>query len=528
MIDGLMLAGRVLLAAVFLVAGVAKLLDREGSRRALLDFGVPGILAPWVAVWLPIAEVGVSLALLPLATAWPASIAAFSLLLLFTLAIGLSLAHGRKPDCHCFGQIHSAPAGLSTLIRNALLAGVAGFVAWNGGDSPGPSVIGGLSESTRIEQLGVLGGLALLCLAGVQAALLVQVLRQQGRMLLRLEAIEAGRGDSAEDPAGTHAALGLPIGTQAPGFQLKSIVGAEVSLESLLHAGKPLLLFFTNPKCGPCMSLMPEITRWHGEKSSAASIVLVSRRNRVHRTISQRSPTSARPSILIQKEREVAESYQSLWDPGGRAGPPRRYSRQRARDGGRSGGRPHSGIPRGQSRERAGGERGRATAVPRASRAQRQASLPRELSRPPHPAAVLESELRLLCADVGRPEAVGCEPSGRCSEADRGELRYRRTESRHGIARADHVRFQGGWRALPLAPTERRWPSCSTWKAAWLHALPREPRRCSLLQVRATPKRWPDHHSSSPLSEAARHGRLALRVEVLEATLCRPSQLLPS
>ncbi len=127
-----------------------------------------------------------------------------------------------------------------------------------------------------------------------RAALLVQVLRQQGRMLLRLEAIE-GRARRFGGGSRRHALLpsGFPIGTQAPGFQLKSIVGAEVSLESLLHAGKPLLLFFTNPKCGPCMSLMPEITRWHGEKSSAASIVLVS--EEPHRTISQRSPTSARP-----------------------------------------------------------------------------------------------------------------------------------------------------------------------------------------------------------------------------------------
>ncbi len=36
-----LLIARVLLAAVFLVAGLAKLADLAGSRQALRDFGVP-------------------------------------------------------------------------------------------------------------------------------------------------------------------------------------------------------------------------------------------------------------------------------------------------------------------------------------------------------------------------------------------------------------------------------------------------------------------------------------------------------
>jgi uncharacterized membrane protein YphA (DoxX/SURF4 family) len=37
---------RLLLAVVFAVAGLAKLADRAGSRQALVDFGVPALLAP--------------------------------------------------------------------------------------------------------------------------------------------------------------------------------------------------------------------------------------------------------------------------------------------------------------------------------------------------------------------------------------------------------------------------------------------------------------------------------------------------
>ena len=43
--DAALLIARLLLALVFVVAGVAKLADRAGSRQAAVDFGVPVSLA---------------------------------------------------------------------------------------------------------------------------------------------------------------------------------------------------------------------------------------------------------------------------------------------------------------------------------------------------------------------------------------------------------------------------------------------------------------------------------------------------
>ena len=43
--DAALLEARLLLASVFVVAGVAKLADRAGSRQAMADFGVPTLLA---------------------------------------------------------------------------------------------------------------------------------------------------------------------------------------------------------------------------------------------------------------------------------------------------------------------------------------------------------------------------------------------------------------------------------------------------------------------------------------------------
>jgi uncharacterized membrane protein YphA (DoxX/SURF4 family) len=124
----LVLVLRLILAGVFVVAGVAKFLDRPGSRRAIVEFGLPAWTAPPVAVLLPLAEITVALLLLVPRTVTVGAAGALSLLLAFTVGIAWNVARGRHPDCHCFGQLYSAPAGPSTLVRNGLLALAAGAV----------------------------------------------------------------------------------------------------------------------------------------------------------------------------------------------------------------------------------------------------------------------------------------------------------------------------------------------------------------------------------------------------------------
>jgi hypothetical protein len=68
----------------------------------------------------------VAAALLVPASAWWSALAAIALLLAFVAAISASLARGRAPDCHCFGQVHSAPPGRGTLLRNTCLAALGG------------------------------------------------------------------------------------------------------------------------------------------------------------------------------------------------------------------------------------------------------------------------------------------------------------------------------------------------------------------------------------------------------------------
>lgn len=105
-----LLITRLLLAAIFVLARVAKLADRAGSRRAFIDFDVPVSLALTVGgILLPLTELAVMAALIPAPSAWWGAFGELVLLLLFIT--GINLAHGREPDCHRFDQLHSSPAG---------------------------------------------------------------------------------------------------------------------------------------------------------------------------------------------------------------------------------------------------------------------------------------------------------------------------------------------------------------------------------------------------------------------------------
>src|SRR5919107_753651 len=163
-----MLVARLLLALVFGAAGVAKLADREGSRQAIIDFGLPSALAAPLGLLLPLGELAVAATLLPASTAWWGALGALGLLSVFVVGITYNLARGRKPDCHCFGQLHSAPAGWNTLARNGVLAAVASFVLWEGYEGgAGPSALSWLGAFSMAQLLGLLGGaLVLALLAG--------------------------------------------------------------------------------------------------------------------------------------------------------------------------------------------------------------------------------------------------------------------------------------------------------------------------------------------------------------------------
>jgi hypothetical protein len=221
----ILLIARLLLAGVFGVAGIAKLSDRDGSRQALVGFGLPGALANPLAILLPLAELLAAIALLPTVSSWWGAVATLALLLFFIAGIAVSLVQGRRPVCHCFGQLYSAPVGWPTLARNVALAVVAVVIIWQGWENPSPSAFGWLVDLPSPEQVSMLGAALALALVAVNCWFSVQLLRQNGRLLLRIEALEANKtAGNTVAPVPTSAPTltnsGLPIGSPAPSFAL--------------------------------------------------------------------------------------------------------------------------------------------------------------------------------------------------------------------------------------------------------------------------------------------------------------------
>jgi thiol-disulfide isomerase/thioredoxin len=277
-VSPLVLVFSLTLAAVFAAAGVAKLLDPRGSREAAKAFGVPERLAGLVARGLPLAEIAIAVLLLPTATRWYAATAALGLLLAFCAAIARVMARGEAPDCHCFGQLHSKPAGWSALGRTGLLAAVAGFIVIAGREDGGASVFGWISRLEGVEWLVLALAVALAAVVAVGGYAVVHVLRSYGKVLVRLEALESrlrAAGFDLEEPDEIPE-LGLEPGTPAPDFALASTTGERVSLGALRESGNPLLLLFTSPTCEPCSHLMPTVAEWQREHADELTVALLS------------------------------------------------------------------------------------------------------------------------------------------------------------------------------------------------------------------------------------------------------------
>lgn len=252
----------IVVSLVLVVAGISKLRDRERTATMLIEFGFVRSMSRSAAIILPVVEIATGLALL-----WPptAAVGAFLALMLlggFTLAIIYSLLQGRHPQCSCFGQAQSLPISWVTAWRNSVLTMAAAVLV----ASPGQMSNGLLGELAAL--LGRSGSTNVLLLTAASILVLIQawtnvnVIRQQGRLLLkidnleyRLEAAGIALSDSSES------VRGLPLGAPAPEFSATTLDGRATSLQGILH-NRPLALVFVNSDCKPCASLLPELERF--------------------------------------------------------------------------------------------------------------------------------------------------------------------------------------------------------------------------------------------------------------------------
>jgi thiol-disulfide isomerase/thioredoxin/uncharacterized membrane protein YphA (DoxX/SURF4 family) len=288
-VDAVLLSIRCALAVVFVVAAIGKLLDLGGSRRALEEFGVPARAARLGGVGLPIAELAVAIALMLRPTARWGALGALLLLLAFSGGMARALSRGEAPDCHCFGQIHSEPAGISTLGRNAVLALAAAVIVVAG---PGPSVDGALG-GLHGAQIALV---ATSVLAAVLAVAVAQLWADRRRLGSELDAARV-----AEAPPG------LPRGTPAPDFQLAAVRGTAGSLTKLSERARPTVLVFVSTGCGPCLTLLPSLGHWQDALSSSVRLATIFEGEREE--IERLSAEHELNLVMAQRERETFELY---------------------------------------------------------------------------------------------------------------------------------------------------------------------------------------------------------------------------
>jgi uncharacterized membrane protein YphA (DoxX/SURF4 family) len=137
-----LLASRLVLAVVFIVAGALKLRDPVGFANDVANYQFMPALAPLLAATLPCLEIVVGLALL--FTRWrrAAALCAAALMAMFTVAAGTAYARGLDVACGCFGSTSGA-ISWTTLVRDlALLVAAILVVALERRSSPEPSVLG--------------------------------------------------------------------------------------------------------------------------------------------------------------------------------------------------------------------------------------------------------------------------------------------------------------------------------------------------------------------------------------------------
>jgi peroxiredoxin len=199
-------------------------------------------------------------------------------------------------------------------------------------------------------------GLTLL-VVGLGACFSWQLLRQNGRLLLRLEELEerldklqsgeqkglqapladeskirdqksktdqslvtsAATGEDARATRFSNRSLarsklkrdGLKAGTPAPEFRLPRLDGGELSLTELRE--RAVLLVFSDPHCGPCNTLAPKLETFHREHPEL-QVVMISRGDLEENRAKVRQHDLTFP-VVLQQQWEVSRLYAMFATP---------------------------------------------------------------------------------------------------------------------------------------------------------------------------------------------------------------------
>jgi uncharacterized membrane protein YphA (DoxX/SURF4 family) len=287
---------RLALAIIFALAGVAKLVNRTDTRRALREFGVPEPLLGAGAVALPVSELVVAGLLVPTSTARIGAALGALLLLSFSVAIGWALKHGKRPNCNCFGRLRTSPASGRTLARDLVLCAASLLMVVAG---PGRSA----GSLATVQAMAIAGAALIVVLVTLESWLLYQLFHQNRRLLERVRLVESTIANAPDiDPGRTE----LSEGVAAPLFELPTLDGGRLGLEELLAARRPLALVFVEPDCGACEPVIIDLADLAAERAGDVGVAVLSRDGVTGDPLPHYYDVHP---VLLQRHREVALAY---------------------------------------------------------------------------------------------------------------------------------------------------------------------------------------------------------------------------
>jgi thiol-disulfide isomerase/thioredoxin len=105
---------------------------------------------------------------------------------------------------------------------------------------------------------------------------------------------------------------GVPVGYDAPVFDLPDLHGERVKLTDLLERGKPVLLMFMSPGCGPCAALSPRVRDWQQTLSERLTIAVLSAGTAEQNAVFVEQDLD---DVLLQERTEVTDLFGVVGTP---------------------------------------------------------------------------------------------------------------------------------------------------------------------------------------------------------------------
>lgn len=245
----------VVLAAVFLAAGAAKLRRPEGVLETLRNFGFPKVFHNrFVAVALPAAEVVLGAALVA-TSGWTfavAAIATTATMMIFLFVTTRSLIRGETFDCGCFGAARS-PISRAIVLRNVLLLIVSlgnTLLAMSG-------FAGVMSNLGSFTSDDIAWSAIVVLLVGLGAAFALST-----------------EGVSRDDAIRPQSYLESLTGSTLPDLYLSTNAAEPVRLLDMVDA-RPQLIIAVSPGCQGCAALLSDTDALHRRLAGDVGLLLV-------------------------------------------------------------------------------------------------------------------------------------------------------------------------------------------------------------------------------------------------------------